>query len=198
MMDVEGRRRKGRHTRRWMYIVNVDLREKRLSREETQTEMCGGNFSNTSIMFRSGKRRDGSRERGQVIICQTNFRKFLFNLTYTWIHNVHDIIVICKSYRSFANTYILTLLNTPTNNWHMQTLENVLSRDTLRCSPLYSFGLCRLLRNWFYAISQRTIAFLSSFWSPNYATTLHSLINNYYYDWIRRSLLESMSINHAL
>ena len=35
-MDVEGRRRKGRPKWRWMDNINVDLREKGLSGEETQ------------------------------------------------------------------------------------------------------------------------------------------------------------------
>ena len=35
-MDVEGRRRKGGPKQRWMDSVNVDLREKGLSGEETQ------------------------------------------------------------------------------------------------------------------------------------------------------------------
>ena len=34
--DVEGRKTKGRPKRRWMDSVNVDLREKGLSSEETQ------------------------------------------------------------------------------------------------------------------------------------------------------------------
>ena len=34
-MDVEGRRRKGRSKQRWMGSVDVDLREKGLSGEQT-------------------------------------------------------------------------------------------------------------------------------------------------------------------
>ena len=37
-MDVDGRRRKGRPKRRWMDSVNVDLREKGLSGEETHNK----------------------------------------------------------------------------------------------------------------------------------------------------------------
>ena len=36
MIDVDGRRRKGRPKRRWMDSVKVDLREKGLSGKETQ------------------------------------------------------------------------------------------------------------------------------------------------------------------
>ena len=35
-IDVEGRRRKGRPKRKWVDSVNVDLREKGLSGEQTQ------------------------------------------------------------------------------------------------------------------------------------------------------------------
>ena len=69
-------RRKGRLKLTWIGSVNVDLREKRLSGEET---LCGGNLSETSTPYKSRKR-SGRKRSGYAIYVVEPFADASFHV----------------------------------------------------------------------------------------------------------------------
>ena len=67
--------------------INVDLRRKGQSGEETQTRLCGGNWSETSTPHRSGKR------------CGVRRSNTIQKQQYNWhIYSINTILYDCILY----------------------------------------------------------------------------------------------------